>query len=98
MRNVPNKILWLTATAFAVVLLLVHRNWVFTLSPLISSDWPYFDLGLMQSWAPIHPFWINFDSLGRAITQGNFISLFTAYSWLAHLSLPFEVVSRLLFF
>lgn len=86
------------AVLFFAVLVIIHINWIFSLSPLISGDWPYFGIEQLKEWAPLHSSWINYESFGRPIVQGNFIILFSTYSWFASLGLDFSVISRILFF
>lgn len=98
-RRLINNKLFVTLVSILVVALgVIHAHWVFSGAALTSSDWPYFFRDLMSSWNPVHPFWINFDGLGRGISQGNFVFLFTIYGALARLGANFELISRLLFF
>ncbi len=93
-----NRLFASLVAVLVLALALIHVNWIFGGNALTSSDWPYFFRDLMTSWSPAHPFWINFDGLGRGISQGNFVFLFSVYSALAHLGANFELISRLLFF
>ncbi len=80
------------------VLARIHYSWIFSGAPLVSGDWPYFHIGHLVQWFPFHPLWITYDSLGRTISQGNFVLLFSVYGWLAKAGANFELISRLLFF
>ncbi|HZM63768.1 MAG TPA: hypothetical protein VFB59_01395 [Candidatus Saccharimonadales bacterium] len=97
-RPTGNKSFWWLVGLLAVLLALIHRNWLFTLSPLISGDWPFFSTAQLQQWFPFHALWIPYDGLGRGISQGNFTLFFSLYGWLAHIGFGFEIISRLLFF
>ncbi|PID31954.1 hypothetical protein CR970_03035 [Candidatus Saccharibacteria bacterium] len=99
MQAISHKhVVWVLSALLLAMIVAIHWNWLTSLSPLVSGDWPYYYGQTLKEWSPFHPLWINYDSLGRGIVQANFIGLFSIYALLAHLGMNFETISRLLFF
>jgi hypothetical protein len=99
MSSIKDKILfYLICTCFLLGLFFIHKNWFFSFTPLVSGDWPYFYVNAMKEWFPLHSAWMNYESMGRPMTQLNFTILFSFYAWFSILNIDFEIISRILFF
>jgi len=96
--NINKFTIFCLTALISFTVLLIHKNWFFSIDPLVSGDWAYFFTDQLKAWGPIHSLWMNYESLGRPITQINQTVLFTIFSWLAHLGFSYEFLSRIFFF